>query len=64
VPFRPGDQTCDDRLHDERSLPLRIVHWDTRTRWQLQHGSVLTFAQMRQQDDFSVWKLKGVVMNV
>jgi hypothetical protein len=43
---------------------LRVVHWDTRTCRQLQHGSVLTFAQMRQQDDFSVWKLKGVVMNV
>jgi hypothetical protein len=35
-----------------------------RPRWQLQHGSALTFAQMRQQDDLSVGKLKGVMMNI
>jgi hypothetical protein len=30
----------------------------------LQHGRALTFAQMRQQDDFSVGELKGIMMNV
>jgi hypothetical protein len=54
----------NDWLHDERIVPLRVVHCDTRARRQLQHGSALTFAQMRQQDDFSVGKLKGVMMNV
>jgi hypothetical protein len=55
---------ADDRLHDERVVPLRVVHCDRRADRQLQHGSVLTFAQMCQQDDLSVWKLKGVMMNV
>jgi hypothetical protein len=54
----------DDWLHDERIVPLRVVRCDSRECRQLQHGSVLTFAQMRQQDDFSVGKLKGVMMNV
>jgi hypothetical protein len=30
----------------------------------LQYGRTLTFAQTRQQDDFSVGKLKGVMMYV
>ena len=54
----------DYGLHDDRIVPLRLVHCDTRKRRQLQHGRVLTFAQTRQQDDFSVGKLKGVMMNV
>jgi hypothetical protein len=54
----------DYGLHDERIVPLRVIHCDTRKRRQLQHGRVLTFAQMRQQNDFSVGELKGVVMNV
>ena len=31
---------------------------------QLQHGRVLTFAQMRQQHDLPVRKLKRIMMNV
>ena len=54
----------DDRLRDERSLPLHLVHYDTPEGRQLQHCGVLTFAQIRQQDDFAVGKLKGVMMNV
>ena len=30
----------------------------------MQHGGVLTFAQLRQQDDLAVRELKGVVMDV
>jgi hypothetical protein len=43
---------------------LRVVHRDARAGRQLQHGRALTFAQMRQQDDFSVGELKGIMMNV
>ena len=41
-----------------------LFHRHTRACWQLQHGRALTFAQMRQQDDFSVGELKGIMMNV
>jgi hypothetical protein len=30
---------------------LRVVSGGTRTGWQLQHGRVLIFAQLRQQHD-------------
>jgi len=56
-------RATNDRLHDERIVRL-CVRCDMRPRWQLQHGSALTFAQMRQQDDLSVGKLKGVMMNI
>jgi hypothetical protein len=54
----------NDRLHGERIVPLRVVHRDAWAGRQLQHGRALTFAQMRQQDDFSVGELKGIMMNV
>jgi len=43
---------------------LRVVHPDARAGRQLQHGRALTFAEVRQQDDFSIRKLKGVMMRV
>jgi hypothetical protein len=61
--LRPRGPTAG-RLHDERIVPLCVVHCDAPERRQLQHGRALTFAQMRQQDDFSVGKLKGVMRNV
>jgi hypothetical protein len=45
-------------------LPLRVIRGDASAHWQLQHGRQLTFAQIRQQDGFSVGKLKGIVMDV
>ena len=30
----------------------------------MQYGSALTLAQMCEQDDLAVWKLKGVMVNV
>ena len=46
----------------KRVVLLRVVSGDTRAGRQLQHGRVLTFAQLRQQDDLPVGKLKGVMM--
>ena len=40
-------RVTDDRLHDERCVPLSVAHCHTRVRWQLQDGRVLTFTQMR-----------------
>jgi hypothetical protein len=45
-------------------VPLRDIHCDTWVRWQLQYSRVLAFAQLRQQHDFSIGKLKGVMMSV
>ena len=45
-------------------MPLRAVHCDVLMGRQLQHGRVLSFAQMRQQHDFPVRKLKRIMMNV
>ena len=52
------------RLHDERIVLLSLVDLDALKRRQLQNGRALAVAQMRQQDDFSVGKLKGVMLNV
>jgi hypothetical protein len=38
----------DDRLRHERTVPLRFVCGHRRSDRQLQHGGVLTFAQLRQ----------------
>jgi hypothetical protein len=37
-----------DQLHHERTVPLRLVCGHRRSDRQLQHGGVLTFAQLRQ----------------
>jgi hypothetical protein len=47
-----------------RIVLLRVVSSRTRTSRQLHYGRVLTFAQLRQQNDLPVGKLKGVMMNV
>ena len=54
----------DGRSDGKRIVLLRVVSSRTRTGRQLQHGCVLTFAQLRQQHDLPVGKLKGVMMNV
>ena len=65
---RPTNPNCcydvRNRLHGERIVVLRLVHRNTRVCWQLQHGRALALAQVRQQDDFSVGELKGIMMNV
>ena len=48
------------RVSRQRVVPLRFVRGDR----QLQHGRVLPFAQLRQQDNFAVGKLQGIMMNV
>jgi hypothetical protein len=45
-------------------VALRVVHCDARARRQLQDSRALTFAQLRQQDGFSVGELKGIMMDV
>jgi hypothetical protein len=45
---RPQPRTFDDRLRHERTVPLRFVCGHRRSDRQLQHGGVLTFAQLRQ----------------
>jgi hypothetical protein len=57
---RDGNGQSDGK----RVVLLRVVSGDTRAGRQLQHGRALTFAQMRQQDDFSIGELKGVMMDV
>ena len=44
----PAPQTFDDRLRHERTVPLRFVCGHRRSDRQLQHGGVLTFAQLCQ----------------
>ena len=54
----PGSGGHRSRLaHEFRFMrhPLR--------RWQLQHGGVLTLAQLRDQDDFPIGELQRVVMH-
>ena len=41
-------RTFDDRLRHQRTVPLRFVCGHRRSDRQLQHGGVLTFAQLRQ----------------
>ena len=45
-------------------VPLCVLHCHKQARWSLQYGSALTLAQMCEQDDLAVWKLKGVMVNV
>src|SRR6187401_2516718 len=45
-------------------VPLFVVHRDKQARWQLQHSSALTLAQLCEQDGPAVGKLKGVMVNV
>ena len=59
----PATKRGDGQLDDERIVPLRVVHCDTRVRRHLQHGRTLTFAQLRQQDDLPVGELHGIMMD-
>jgi hypothetical protein len=52
------------QLRNERRLAFRHLDFAGRVRRQLQYRRSLTFAQMCQQDDFSVRELKGVMMTV
>jgi hypothetical protein len=56
-------QLDDHQLRNER-VAFRYLNFDRRVCRQLQYRRSLTFAQMCQQDDFSVRKLKGVMMTV
>jgi hypothetical protein len=48
----------------ERTDPLRFVCGHRRSDGQLQHGGLLTFAQLRQQHDPPIRELKGVMMGI
>jgi len=45
------------------SLSRHRFAWRPFQRWQLQDGGVLTLAQLRDQDNFPIGKLKRVVMH-
>jgi hypothetical protein len=62
--FRTIKRDGDTKLDGERIVPLRGVRCDVLAGRQLQHGRVLSFAQMRQQNDPPVRKLKRIMMNV
>src|SRR5262245_5757072 len=64
VPVHLGDQPGDDRGHDDRIVPMRVVYCDRLAGRQLQYCRALTFAQLRQQDGPSVGELKGIMMDV
>ena len=54
----------EDRLRYERTVPLRFVGGHRPTDRQLQHGGVLTFAQLGQQHDPPIRELKGIMVGV
>jgi hypothetical protein len=62
--LRATKRASDTRLHGKRILPLRDVQANARAGRQLQHGRVLTFAQMRQQHDLAIGELQGIMMDV
>jgi hypothetical protein len=62
--LRATKRASDTRLHGKQILPLRGVQANARAGWQLQHGRVLTFAQVCQEHDLAVGELQGIMMDV